>query len=428
MSRTIRPVAGLNGTISLPGDKSISHRYAMLAAIAEGTSELVNYSTGADCRSTLECLRALGVRVSHVGTTVRIRGAGNCGLNAPATALDAGNSGTTMRLLTGVLASRRFESRICGDDSLSKRPMKRILTPLIRMGARIDARDGQYPPLRVRGGGLHAIRYELPVASAQVKSCVLLAGLGVAGTTTVVESLATRNHTEIALRRFGARIQVEGRSISVAGSPRLSACDLRVPSDLSSAVFFLAAALLLPGSRLRIEGVGLNPTRTAVLDVLRGMGAHVEVCDEHERGGERTGTLEIRAGTGLRGGRIAGPTTAGVIDEIPMLAVLGAVSRNGLQIRDAGELRVKETDRIATVAMNLRRMGVRVTEYETGMDIKGGSRLMAAELDSCGDHRIAMAFAVAALAADGESSLDRAEVASVSFPEFYDVLDSIVQA
>ncbi len=427
MTRTIRPALGVGGTVSLPGDKSISHRYALLAAIAEGTSELSNYSTGGDCGSTLECVRSLGVRVAQVGTTVRIRGAAPHGLAPPGAALDAGNSGTTIRLLAGLLASRPFESRIAGDDSLSKRPMERIMTPLARMGAHIEAHEGQYPPLRIRGGGLCPIRYESPFASAQVKSCVLLAGLGATGTTTVVEPAATRNHTEIALRRFGARIGVEGRAVSVAGLSRLSACDMRIPSDLSSAVFFVAAALLLPGSRLRIEGVGLNPTRTAVLDVLREMGARIKVDDVHERGGEPAGVLDVCGGDGLDGGEIAGATTAGVIDEIPMLAVLGAVSRNGLKIRNAGELRVKETDRIATVATNLRRMGVRVTEYETGMDIEGGARLRAAELDSCGDHRIAMAFTVAALAADGDSSLTGAEAASVSCPEFYDVLDGILQ-
>ena len=427
MTRTIRPVSAVSGSIALPGDKSISHRYAMLAALAEGTSVLSNYSTGADCASTLGCMRALGARVECDGTTVRIQGAGGTGLAAPASALDAGNSGTTMRLLSGILAGQPFDSRIQGDDSLSKRPMKRIMTPLAQMGARIEARGGQYPPLQIHGGPLQPIRYELPVASAQVKSCVLLAGLSAPGTTTVVEPVATRNHTEIALRRFGARIRTEGRETALLGASRLLACDMRIPSDLSSAVFFLAAALLLPGSRLRIEGVGLNPTRTAVLDVLGTMGARVEVGDESRQGGERAGSLEVRGGAVLEGGEIAGATTAGVIDEIPMLAVLGAVSRNGLRIRDAGELRVKETDRIATVASNLRRMGVRVTEYETGMDIEGGSRLAAAELDSCGDHRIAMAFTVAALAARGESRLAGAEAASVSFPEFYDVLDRIVQ-
>ena len=428
MSRTIRPASGITGTISLPGDKSISHRYAMLAALAEGCSELTNYSTGADCASTLACLRSLGVDCSHRGTAVRIEGAGTAGLRAPGAALDAGNSGTTMRLLSGILAGQPFESVIQGDESLSRRPMKRIMTPLRSMGASVGAIDGQYPPLTIRGGRLRPIRYELPVASAQVKSSVLFAALNAPGTTEVVEPVETRNHTEIALRRFGAEVRVNGLEIAVTGSPRMSACDMRIPSDLSSAVFFLAAALMLPGSSLRIERVGLNPTRAAVLEVLQRMGAAIDVDAESEEGGEPVGSFEVLGGGRLAGGEIAGATTAGVIDEIPMLAVLGAVSESGLRIRDAGELRIKETDRIATVAENLRRMGARVTEYETGMDIEGGCNLRAAELDSCGDHRIAMAFAVAALAADGESSLAGAEAASVSFPEFFDVLASIVRA
>ena len=316
MSRTIRPASGITGTISLPGDKSISHRYAMLAALAEGCSELTNYSTGADCASTLACLRSLGVDCSHRGTAVRIEGAGTAGLRAPGAALDAGNSGTTMRLLSGILAGQPFESVIQGDESLSRRPMKRIMTPLRSMGASVGAIDGQYPPLTIRGGRLRPIRYELPVASAQVKSSVLFAALNAPGTTEVVEPVETRNHTEIALRRFGAEVRVNGLEIAVTGSPRMSACDMRIPSDLSSAVFFLAAALMLPGSSLRIERVGLNPTRAAVLEVLQRMGAAIDVDAESEEGGEPVGSFEVLGGGRLAGGEIAGATTAGVIDEI----------------------------------------------------------------------------------------------------------------
>ncbi len=398
----------------------------MLASLAEGSSVLTNYSSGQDCASTLECMRALGARCSVQGDRVEIAGHGEGRLQAPSGPLDAGNSGTTMRLLSGILAGQDFQCQIKGDASLSQRPMKRILTPLRAMGASIDARDGEYPPLTIRGGALLPIRYELPVASAQVKSAVLLAGLRAPGTTTVVEPLETRNHSEIALRRFGADITVEARAISITGMPRLTACDMHIPSDLSSAVFFLGAALLLPGSELSIHGVGLNPTRTAVLSVLRSMGASIEAHPEPDGTGEPSGTLVIRGGHAIRGGEISGASTAGVIDEIPMLAVLGAVSENGLRIRDAGELRVKETDRIATVTANLRRMGVSVTEYPDGMDIEGRSRLRAAEIDSAGDHRIAMAFAVAALASDGDSILHGAEAASVSFPEFFDVLGELV--
>lgn len=427
MTRTIRPAAGILGEIALPGDKSISHRYAMLASLAEGRSVLANFSTGADCNSTLACMRQLGVDWKPQGTRISIEGVGRQGLQAANRPLDAGNSGTTMRLLSGILAGQRFDSVLIGDESLSKRPMKRILTPLRRMGASVEAREDRYPPLTIRGGSLQPICYELPVASAQVKSAILLAALYAPGETRVVEPLATRNHSEIALRRFGVALTVTGRTITVQGLSRLTACEMTVPSDLSSAVFFLAAALLLPGSDLRIRRVGLNPTRSAVLAVLRRMGAAIEVHPEPSEGGEPVGSLVIKGNGMLSGGEITGAITAAVIDEIPMLAVLGAVAEGGLRIRDAGELRVKETDRIATVAHNLRRMGVRVTEHETGMDIEGGAKLRASDLDSCGDHRIAMAFSVAALAADGPTSLRGAEAVTVSFPEFFDVLGEITR-
>ncbi len=424
MNREIQPVARIAGTISLPGDKSVSHRYAMLASLAEGRSVITNYSTGADCASTLACMGAMGVPYTHDGTTVTIDGVGLLGLRPPAAPLDAGNSGTTIRLLSGILAGQPFETTIGGDESLSKRPMKRIMTPLQQMGARIDARAGTYPPLTIRVGSIRPIRYELPMASAQVKTSVLFAGLFADGTTTAVEPLETRNHSEIALRQFGARVSVEGGAVSIEGGPRLLGRNLRVPSDLSSAAFFIAAALLLPASELRIEGVGLNPTRTALLDVLNEMGANIEIhLDPVD--GEPTGTLVIRGGVELTGGEIAGSVTAGVIDEVPMLAVLGAVSRSGLKIRDAAELRVKETDRIATVADNLRRMGANITTYDDGIDIEGGAKLKGSRLESFGDHRIAMAFTVAALAAEGPSTMANAEAASVSFPEFYDLLEQV---
>ena len=424
MNREIQPASRIAGTIGLPGDKSVSHRYAMLASLAEGRSVITNYSTGADCASTLACMGAMGVPYTHEGTTVTVDGVGLRGLRRPAEPLDAGNSGTTIRLLSGILAGQPFETTIGGDESLSKRPMKRIMTPLEQMGARIDARDGTYPPLTIHGGSVHAIRYELPMASAQVKTAVLFAGLFADGTTTAVEPMETRNHSEIALRQFGAQVSVDRGAVSVEGGPRLVGQNLRVPSDLSSAAFFVAAALLLPASELRIEGVGLNPTRTALLDVLNEMGARIEI--RHDAlDGEPTGTLVVRGGVELRGGEIAGSVTAGVIDEVPMLAVLGAVSREGLKIRNAAELRVKETDRISTVADNLRRMGALVTTHDDGIDIAGGAKLKGADLESFGDHRIAMAFTVAALAAEGPSTMANAGAASVSFPEFYDLLERV---
>lgn len=414
------------GRLRLPGDKSISHRYAILGAIAEGETRIRNYSTGADCRSTLECLRALGTPAEREGEEVVIRGKGLGGFEPPATTLDAGNSGSTMRLLAGVLAGQPFVTRISGDASLSRRPMDRILRPLTLMGAEVEAREGRFPPLEIRGGPLRAIEYELPVASAQVKSCVLLAGLYAEGRTTVVEPVRTRDHTEIALRHFGAEIETAGRRISVAGRPRLEGRRLEVPGDLSSAAFFIAAALILPGSELVIEDVGLNPTRSALLDFLCSMGARIRILNVHERAGELVGDLEVRSSP-LRGGVIEKATTAALIDEIPVLAVLGALSEEGLTVREAAELRVKETDRIATVAENLRRMGAVVETSADGFHVPGRQKLRGAALDSFGDHRIAMAFSIAALAAEGESLLEGAEAAGVSFPEFFHLLGELTR-
>jgi 3-phosphoshikimate 1-carboxyvinyltransferase len=420
----IDPAERLAGTVRLPGDKSISHRYAMLAAVAEGLSVLRNYSTGADCHSTLRCLQALGVPLADKGSTAEIRGAGLEGLQASSEPLDAGNSGSTIRMLSGLLAGQPFTTEIAGDASLARRPMRRIIDPLTRMGARIEARDSNYPPLRITGGPLRAIEYDTPVASAQVKTAVLFAGLYGDGETAVREPAQTRDHTELALREFGADICVRGREVRIRPRPRLRGRELRVPSDLSSAAFFLVAALIVPGSEVVIEGVGLNPTRAALLDVLLSMGAKIQVLHMQQTAGEAAGNLLVRSSP-VRGGVIQGSLTAAVIDEIPVLAVLGALSENGLAGRDAAELRVKETDRIATVADNLGRLGVQVTVREDGLDIPGGSRFRPAELDSFGDHRIAMACAVAALRAGGPCTIRGAEAASVSFPEFYDTLEQI---
>jgi 3-phosphoshikimate 1-carboxyvinyltransferase len=430
MTRRIQPVSTIQGRISLPGDKSISHRYGMLAGLAEGRSVIRNYSTGADCASTLACMHALGVGINREGDTVEITGVGLTGLRATNSPLDAGNSGSTIRMLSGILAGQPFLSEIGGDASLSKRPMKRIMMPLEQMGAHVEARDGNFPPLKIQGSDLRAIHYDLPVASAQVKTAVLFAGLFSSGWTAVREPLPTRDHSEIALGEFGAYVEVEGNEIRIEGRPKLSAQDLTVPGDISSAAFFIAAALLLPGSELTIEGLGLNPTRASLLDVLRGMAADIEILDRREDHGEAVGDIRIRGPVSsdvpsLNGGIIEGAMTAAVIDEIPMLAVLGAAGSDGLIIRDAAELRVKETDRIATIADNLNRMGVAVEVEPDGLRIPGRQQFRAAQFDSFGDHRIAMAFAVAALRADGESELRHAEAASVSFPEFYDLLDEV---
>jgi 3-phosphoshikimate 1-carboxyvinyltransferase len=426
MQKRISPVSSIAGNIVLPGDKSISHRYAMIAAIAEGATRIRNYSTGADCHSTLGCVQALGIEVEGAGTEFTIRGKGLDGLSAPARDLDAGNSGSTVRMLSGILAAQPFRSRIFGDESLSRRPMRRIMQPLAKMGARIQAREGKFPPLEIDGARLRAIHYDLPVASAQVKTCVLLAGLFAEGETSVGEPVRSRDHTEIALREFGAEVTSTAGKIAVQGRPQLEARELDVPSDLSSAAFFIAAALLVPGSRLAIRGVGLNPTRSALLDFLAGMGARIRIADLESRNGELVGEIVVEHAA-LRGGTIAGGLTAALIDEIPVLAVLGAATEEGITIRDASELRIKETDRIRTVVDNLRLMGVEAEELADGMAIPGRQRFHAARVDSHGDHRIAMAFAVAALRGDGETTIEGAEAASVSFPEFWDTLAGICE-
>ena len=424
MQKRISPSGAISGTITLPGDKSISHRYGMIAAIAGGETRIRNYSTGADCRSTLGCVGALGVEIEQQGTEVVIHGRGLDGLRAPATDLDAGNSGSTIRMLSGILAGQPFESRLFGDESLSRRPMQRIMRPLAEMGAEIRAREGNFPPLEIHGAKLRPIDYVLPVPSAQVKTCVLFAGLFAEGATSVTEPLRSRDHTEIALREFGADVTVERRKITVTGRPKLCGRELEVPSDLSSAAFFMAAALMAPGSHIVIRGVGLNPTRSALLDFLTGMGARIRIPEIESRGGELVGDLDVEYSP-LRGGAVEGALTAALIDEIPILAVLGAATEKGLTVKDASELRIKETDRIRTVVDNLRRMGVQAEELPDGLVIPGRQKLHSAQIDSFGDHRIAMAFAVAALTADGESVIEDAEAASVSFPEFWDTLAAI---
>ncbi len=431
MQKTISPGRRASGTVRLPGDKSISHRYAMLTSIAEGVSEISNYSSGADCAATLDCMRDLGVKITQEDDRIIIHGVGLDGLTAPQKQLDAANSGSTIRMLSGILAGQSFPSSIGGDESLSKRPMKRIMTPLQEMGARITAVGGEFPPLAIDGARLSAIHYEPPMASAQVKTAVLFGGIYADGVTSVREKTQTRNHSEIALETLGADIEYGGSTIRLKGRPHLMGRNLRVPSDLSSAAFFIAVGLMLPGSLLRIEGVGLNPTRTDLLDVLLEMDADIEIQPHPDSGSEPVGTLVVRGPKSalapvVRGGLIEKSLTAGVIDEIPMLAVLGAASLDGLEIRDAKELRVKETDRIKTIAANLVKMGIQVEAFEDGLRVPGRQHFQPAELDSYGDHRIAMAFAVAALKAPGPSIMHNAEAANVSFPEFYDLLGSVV--
>jgi 3-phosphoshikimate 1-carboxyvinyltransferase len=424
---TIHPARTLCGSITLPGDKSISHRYGMIASIAEGVSKIQNFSTGADCHSTLGCMSAMGVKIEENGTEVTVHGVGLGGLQAPKGELDAGNSGSTIRMLSGILAAQPFTSRIGGDESLSKRPMGRIMAPLAQMGAKIVAREERFPPLEIQGNpNLQAIDYALPVASAQVKTCVLFAGMFCQGATVVRETIQSRDHSEVALREFGADVKVERRVVTLQGRPKLTGRELVVPSDISSAAFFLVAALLVPGADLYIKGVGLNPTRSALLDFLNGAGANIRVESLTQINGELIGDLRVRH-AGIRGGVIESGLTAALIDEIPVLAVLGAASEEGLTIRDAQELRVKETDRIATVAENFGRMGITVEQTPDGIVIPGRQKFRAGTFDSFGDHRIAMAFSVAALAGDGPSTIENAGAASVSFPEFFSILSQVAE-
>jgi 3-phosphoshikimate 1-carboxyvinyltransferase len=429
MIQVIERCSSIRGSVSLPGDKSISHRYAMLAAIAEGTSRLTHFAASQDCRSTLNCLRQLGVEITQAGDAVTVQGRGLRGMRAPSAALDAGNSGTTIRLLSGILAGQEFQSTIGGDASLSRRPMGRILDPLQHMGASIEATGGGLPPLKIRGGKLKAIRYSLPVASAQVKSCVLLAGLYADGVTGVEEAVPTRDHTEVALAHFGATIRSDGRWIEVDPSPTLVGRDLHVPGDLSGAAFFLTAAAMLPGAELLLPCVGLNARRRSLLDYLVAAGLDVSVEGESTIAGEPRGDVRIRHRplSQIKMPPIRGEWVAALIDEIPVLVVLGSQTPGGIAVSDARELRVKESDRIAALALNLRRMGAQVEEKEDGLQVAGSQSLKGAEIDTKGDHRIAMAFAVAGLVAGGATRIEQAECADVSFPGFWDALSSVVQ-
>ena len=432
--RTIHPAKQLTGGVEPPGDKSISHRYAMIAAIAEGASELRHFAAAADCRSTLDCMKSLGAEVKIDKETVRITGRGLRGLKATRRVLDAGNSGTTMRLLAGILAGQEFASQLTGDDSLQKRPMKRVVGPLRQMGADIRARDDNFAPLEIRGGRLHAIDFQMLMASAQVKSAVLLAGLFAEGETVVTEPARTRDHTELALEEFGAPIEKIGKTIRIQGlaagngSAKLQARSLDVPGDLSSAVFFIAAASLFPDSNLLIHNVGLNPTRTAILDVFASMGASLQMLSLRTAHGEIVGDLAVK-GVSLKGGVIAGHLIPLAIDELPMLAALGPYTEQGIEIRDAAELRIKESDRIAALAENLRRMGAKVEERPDGLRVEGrvAGKLRGAEIEPYGDHRIAMAFAIAALGANGPTVIGDADCAGVSYPKFFDDLERVAE-
>lgn len=429
----------------MPGDKSISHRAAMIAALAEGPSVIHNFSTSEDCASTLVCLEKLGVAIERDAASVRVEGAGLDGLRAPSEALDCGNSGSTMRMLAGVLAGQDFTAELTGDNSLRSRPMKRIIEPLELMGARVEAKNG-CAPLRITGHRpLASISYKMPVASAQVKSCILFAGLNAMGRTEVVETPnETRDHTERMLQWFGVKVsrrelsETYQEGVSIEGLLQFKGDTGRVPGDISSAAFFIAAAALLPHSKLEIKDVGLNPTRRSLIPVLRGLGVDVrtEVRDSgwlDEDFNEPFGDVHITGGPGLApvehglSNVLRGSLIPQLIDELPMLAVVGTQVMGGLKILDAAELRAKESDRIAATVENLRAMGADVEEHKDGLTIKRRTPLHGASLKAHGDHRIAMAFTVAALIAEGESEIEGAECAAVSFPEFFNLLDSVVE-
>jgi 3-phosphoshikimate 1-carboxyvinyltransferase len=424
--RIIRPARNILGSLRLPGDKSISHRYGMLAAFAEGTSRFTNFSTGADCASTLACMEALGAKVVRGEDSIEITGVGGQ-VTASSEPLDCGNSGSTMRMISGLLSPQAGQFTLVGDASLSRRPMERIRKPLAEMGARLTLTEG-HSPITIEGAALRAIDYTPPVPSAQVKTCVLLAGLQTAGTTTLRETVRTRDHSELALRAFGAELTRTAGSISISGPQRLHAMDAAVPGDISSAAFFLCAAALFPGSTLVLDSLGLNPTRATLLDVLTALGVQISVLNLEEKNAELAGTVQVSAPMdGLRSTAVTGALAAQLIDELPVLAAIGPYTSGGIRIRDAKELRVKESDRIELVVKNLRAMGAEVEEFEDGLDVPGGQTLHGATIDSGGDHRIAMAFSVAALRAEGDTLIQGAESAAISFPEFFDLLDSVAE-
>ena len=425
MNRTIRPAERLEGTAEVPADKSVAHRAALLSALADGPSAIRNFPASADPQSTLACLRQLGIPIREEHGVVHVEGRGLDGLRVPEAPLDCGNSGTTMRLLAGILAGQPFGSVLTGDASLSARPMARIAAPLRQMGAALTLTDG-HAPLRITGGQrLHGIEYRLPVASAQVKSCVLLAGLFAEGETTVVEPIPSRDHTE---RMLGLSVfETDGaRYLTVEGGRPIPARTWTVPRDFSAAAFFLVAGSIVPEGEVFLPGVGLNPSRSALLDVLRAMGADVEVAFEREEGGEPLADLTVRPAT-LHGVTVDGPLIPNLIDEIPVLAVAAACAKGRTEIRDAAELRVKETDRLAALATNLRALGATVEEFDDGLAVEGGRGLRGAPVESLGDHRIAMAMGVAALAADGPTTVGGADCVGVSFPGFWDVLEALAR-
>ncbi|CAM3885799.1 3-phosphoshikimate 1-carboxyvinyltransferase [Mesobacillus zeae] len=423
--KLITNITSLSGTINVPGDKSISHRAVMFGSIATGRTTVENFLPGEDCLSTISCFQKLGVRIRQEGTSVTVEGPGIEGLQEPKEILDVGNSGTTIRLLMGILAGRPFHSILAGDESIAKRPMTRVVRPLAEMGATIDGRmGGEYTPLSIKGGALKGIGYTLPVASAQVKSAILLAGLQSDGITTVVEPEKTRDHTERMIRMFGGRVEADGKSVSVEGGQKLTGTHVLVPGDISSAAFFLAAASIVPDSTVVLQNVGLNPTRTGIIDVLGMMGADMDICGQPESSSEPSGSITVKT-AGLRGTVIEGGLIPRLIDEIPIIALIATQAEGRTVIKDAKELKVKETNRIDTVVTELRKLGADIEASEDGMVIHGGTPLHGGTVSSHGDHRIGMMLAIAALISKGEVYLEDSEAINVSYPTFFEHLQSL---
>ncbi len=416
----------LKGEIKVPGDKSISHRGVMFGAISEGTTELTGFLDGADCRSTIGCFRAMGIDISQNADHVIIHGKGLHGLKAPSQMLDVGNSGTTTRLISGILAGQPFVSSLNGDESIQKRPMGRIITPLTQMGAHIRSiKDNGCAPLEIGGSPLKAIHYDSPVASAQVKSCVLLAGLYADGVTSVTEPVVSRNHTELMLSGFGADIKSEGLTASIVGNPRLIGQNIEVPGDISSAAYFIVAGLICENADLLIKNVNTNPTRAGIIKVAQDMGGNIELLNERIVSGEPVADIHVTS-SNLHGCEVSGDIIPTLIDELPVIAVMAACASGTTTIKDAAELKVKESDRIATVTENLKNMGCDITPTDDGMIIKGGQPLKGTTIKTYLDHRIAMSFAIAGLVANGETTFDDESCCCISYPKFFETLSSIV--
>lgn len=421
----IKKQTNLRGELTVPGDKSISHRAVMFGSLAQGTTKITHFLEGADCLSTISCFRKMGIDIERNASEILVHGKGLHGLSAPSETLDVGNSGTTTRLISGILAGQSFTSELNGDASIQSRPMKRIMTPLLSMGADIvSLRGNGCAPLRITGKSLHAAHYQSPVASAQVKSCVLLAGMYADGITSVTEPVLSRNHTEIMLNYFGANVTSQGTTASIEPEPVLNGREIKVPGDISSAAYFIAAALLVPGSELLIKNVGTNPTRAGILEVCRAMGADITYLNENCDSGEPTADLLVRTST-LHGTTVEGAIIPTLIDEIPMIAVMAAFAEGTTIIRDAAELKVKETDRIKTTTEGLLAMGVDVTPTDDGMIIRGGNPVHGGQINSYLDHRIAMAFSIAALAAEGNTEIQDGQCVDVSYPSFFTELHSL---